>query len=219
MIEFVDQNVIWDFRDRFGQIRTIGGCSVAGKIEFDQRIKKIYEILDDSHPNKSIGAIYREDDVFRYCCDRALLLNGIDPDWVNDPLLVALLFTYNGKQGALVQLNTLQGTTAANASDTPATLAQIMAAIASFTDPATATRLAKEGNWKELMSMMQEINKQAKEKQENLGNKNPNNSKTESKEQTNSSSQKKNKPTPEEIDLMRIRTAKIRKKTEKIKLP
>lgn len=208
MIELVDQNVIWDFRDRFGQIRTIGGCSVRGKIEFDQRVKKIYEILDESHPNKSIEAIYREDDVFRYCCDRALLLNGIDPDWVNSGLLVSLLFTYKGKQGALIQLNTLENVTSTSSNDTSATLAQVLAAIASFTDPVAAMQLAKEGNWKEIMEMMSELNKQAKESQkESVKTRKDNSTSTQLKE--------KNRPSQKDIDLQRLRIAKLKEKQGK----
>ncbi|NES91866.1 hypothetical protein [Okeania sp. SIO2B9] len=106
---------IIDFQDRFGTTRSTRGCSLKGKFEFDERIEILYKKVREINaiaPHKSIGKIYEKDEVFRYNCDRCLELNAIDPDWVNEKLLIALIFQYKQNEGLLVTVNSVNNPSA-----------------------------------------------------------------------------------------------------------
>ena len=192
-LKIIDFDItILEFCDRLGSFRTTRGCSLKGKIEFDQRIKKLGEIIEASNPNKSIGKIYEEDEVFRHCCDRALLLNNIEPDWVNEQILVALLFVYQGQPGLLVQLNSSPSSTVRGTGQA-ASYAELLAALYSHTqDLEKAIGLAENHPWKEVMGAIKERGEQ--------------------EVQENKNSVFQGKISREEIDKNRIQLAKMREK-------
>lgn len=196
MIEILDDITLLDFQDRTGKFRSTGGCSLKGKIEFDERIAKIREILDNSSPDKKVSDLYRENELFAYCCDRALELNDIDPSWINDSLLESLLFNNKGKVGALIALNTMNGVTGGKAGGAPATYTDLLAALASYIDPAKAMELAETRNWKEVLGMLEKLNeKLVTEKSEPL----------EEKPRNNIHKEKKRSKRPSQLQLERSR--------------
>ena len=192
-VKIIDFDItILEFCDRLGMFRTTRGCSLKGKIEFDQRIKKLGEIIEASNPNKSIGKIYEEDEVFRHCCDRALLLNDIEPDWVNEQILVALLFVYQNQPGMLVQLNSSPPSTGQGTGQS-ASYAELLAALYSHTqDLEKAIALAENHPWKEVMGAIKERGEQEKEEK--------------------ASPAKNGKLSTKELDKNRIQLAKLREK-------
>jgi hypothetical protein len=150
-----------EFSDRFGNIRSTAGCSLKGKVEFDARIKLLGELLKN-YQDETIGAVYLCDREFAHHCDRALQLNGIDPDWVNEAILINLLFLYKRSPGLLIQLN--RGQRAAlkdtashkgrgqRAGEKEATYYDLLAGLYAHTqDLEQAMRLAEDKPWKEVM--------------------------------------------------------------------
>ena len=101
---------ILEFSDRFEVIRSTSGCTIRGKIEFDARIKLLGQIINrvgESDPLKPFGQIYLEDREFAHHCDRCLELNGIDPEWLTESHIYALLFKHGTGLGMLVTLNAI----------------------------------------------------------------------------------------------------------------
>ena len=203
-IEHIDTNItIIDFHDRHGIIRSTAGCSLKGKIEFDQRFSKLVEILNESNPNKTIAKIYEENDIFRYNCDRCLELNAIDPDWVNETILENLLFNNNGKFGALISLNTPRSSDSSKQSDgKAATYPELLAAIASYTQNLEqAMNIAENKPAKEVWETIEEIAKIHKENNPSETKKNKNSSETKK-------APKSEQVSREQDDWARIRLAK-----------
>lgn len=193
MLKIIDFDItILEFCDRLGSFRSTRGCSLKGKIEFDQRIQKLGEIIQQANPHKSIGKIYEEDEIFRHCCDRALLLNDIDPDWVNEAMVVSLLFAYKNQPGLLVQLNSSPLTEGGDTSGKSASYTELLAALYSHTqDLDKAIALAEDHPWKEVMGAIKE--------------------KTEFEKETKEKTPKKDKLTREELDRHRIELARLKK--------
>lgn len=96
-----------EFEDRLGVVRSISPCSLLGREEFKERLLQIQDRL-----SASTGAwqdTYDRDRYLQFLIQRCLTLNGIDPDWVNLPLVEKLLFNDGDRPGWLVQVN-LNGT-------------------------------------------------------------------------------------------------------------
>lgn len=145
-----------EFSDRFGNIRASAGCSLKGKVEFDARIKLLGELLK-KYQQETIGEVYLKDREFAHHCDRALSLNGVDPDWVNEAILINLLFLYKQSPGLLVQLNTSQKSKVKSqkSGEKEATYYDLLAGLyANTQDLEQAIRLAEEKPWKEVMGAL-----------------------------------------------------------------
>lgn len=142
-----------EFSDRFGNIRSTAGCSLKGKVEFDARIKLLGELLKN-YQDETIGAVYLQDREFAHHCDRALQLNGIDPDWVNEAILINLLFLYKHSPGLLIQLNKGQKAEGRGqrTGGKEASYYDLLAGLyANTQDLEQAMRLAEDKPWKEVM--------------------------------------------------------------------
>jgi hypothetical protein len=141
-----------EFSDRFGQIRSTAGCSLKGKVEFDARIKLLGESLK-KYQAETIGEVYLKDSEFAHHCDRALQLNGIDPDWLNEGILVNLLFIYKQSPGLLIQLNKSPDKgDRQKPGQKEATYYDLLAGLyANTQDLEQAMRLAEDKPWKEVM--------------------------------------------------------------------
>lgn len=86
-----------------GGFRIIHGCSCKGIFEFGDRMAELQELLQglEDGDERPIEALYREHLRFRWLCDRALELNGIDADWVRPVDLGWLLFGHQGEDGPM----------------------------------------------------------------------------------------------------------------------
>ncbi|MBE7384382.1 MAG: hypothetical protein F6J95_023585 [Leptolyngbya sp. SIO1E4] len=82
-----------EFRSRGGRYRIISGCSVLGIFEFEERLEEIRAIAREAPDSLSVGELYRQDERFRYLCDRILTLNGIDLDWITPREMSWLIFS------------------------------------------------------------------------------------------------------------------------------
>jgi hypothetical protein len=81
-----------------GEIHSFRGPSVAGAIEFEQRLKELGEIADKA--SNAVGAtLYRRDERFRWLIDRCLRLNGIAPSACSWPQIERLLFGWIDEDG------------------------------------------------------------------------------------------------------------------------
>lgn len=145
-----------EFSDRFGNIRSTAGCSLKGKVEFDARIKLLGELLK-KFGSETIGEVYLKESEFAHHCDRALQLNGIDPDWVNEAILINLLFLYKHSPGLLVQLNRSHSSEGIRqkTGEKKATYYDLLAGLyANTQDLEQAMRLAEDKPWKEVMGAL-----------------------------------------------------------------
>lgn len=122
-----------DFKDRLGNFHTIGGCSILGKKEFDDRLRLLQNHLAQAEGSLTIGQLYEQDEYFRYNCDRCLTLNGIEPDWLTEAMLIGMLFLHQGKPGLLIQLNTPNMQSVAQPGEKGATPEDLVAALWSHT--------------------------------------------------------------------------------------
>lgn len=75
-----------------GRVRTFYGCSVAGLFEFQDRLAELDQAIAEADGETPIVEMYLQRDRFRHACDRALILNGIQPEWVNPAMMVQMLF-------------------------------------------------------------------------------------------------------------------------------
>jgi hypothetical protein len=83
--------------------RIVPGCSCRGIFEFADRMAELQEILA-SFPEddpRTIEQVYQEHQRFAYLCNRALELNGIDPDWIRPRDLTWLLFGHVDEEGTV----------------------------------------------------------------------------------------------------------------------
>lgn len=155
-----------DFKDRFGTLRTIYGCSILGKKEFDDRLLTLKQHLDAADGKTTIGDLYLKDEYFRYNCDRCLALNGIEPDWVNEQILISLLFLHNQKPGLLVLLNMPERGAIAQPGEKGATPEDLVAALWAHTeDLQKAIDIAKSRDYpaKQVAAVMHSRSKLAEE--------------------------------------------------------
>ena len=162
-ISYADLEIdLLEFSDRHCIIRSTNGCTPKGKIEFDARIEKIGQIIkevQESTPTKPVGEIYLENQEFQHHCDRALELNGIDPEWLTMAHITALLLVYKQGVGMLVQLNTVNNP---GVGDSPSVggniYHQLLGGLYSFTQSATeAFKLAEEKPLSEVAGMIKAV--------------------------------------------------------------
>lgn len=81
-----------EFEDRFGVIRSLAGCSLMGRQEFFERLQQLQARIDALPEAATVAELYDTDSRFRHYCDRCLILNGIDPDWLTVGMLPDFLF-------------------------------------------------------------------------------------------------------------------------------
>ena len=160
-----DLNIdILEFSDRFENIRSTSGCTIKGKIEFDARLQILGEIINkvqDKDPTKPIGIIYLENKEFAHNCDRCLELNGINPEWLTESHIFALLFKYGKGAGMLVTLNAInnqgveRGQRAEGRGQRGNVYHQMLAGLYKLTgDPEQALKFAETRSLKDLTGML-----------------------------------------------------------------
>lgn len=81
--------------------RLIPGCSCRGVFEYRDRVAELSELTQTLEEATSIQALYLEHDRFKFLCDRILVLNGIDPEWVRPSDLDWLLFAHYDDAGQI----------------------------------------------------------------------------------------------------------------------
>lgn len=96
------------FRDRLGNMVETFGCSILGRSLFHSYRGQLLDIVRGSESD-SLVSLYRDDERFRYLCNRCLELNNIDPDCLdgNGVLLKSLLFIHEESDPLLVRLNVI----------------------------------------------------------------------------------------------------------------
>lgn len=150
-IAFVDVN---------GVPRRSRGCSLRGLEEFNALYEHLQQILAEAEDSQSLGDLYFKDEKFRYCCDRILALNGLQPEWINPTILTALLFAYQGEVGLLVRLNLPNKVIEEGAREgTQNAIAALAAATGNLKD---AIELSQSVPWKHLVEAMEGQQEQQK---------------------------------------------------------
>ena len=123
----------FDFTDRHGITRTFYGCSTVGVFEFFELMAEIETRLNSAEEGESWQSIYHRDKRVQWLIQKALTLNGIDPDSVTLTMTESLLLrrkTADGFDvGWLVELNRPVGAQSNERSEA-ATLEQVVGAIA-----------------------------------------------------------------------------------------
>ena len=162
-----------------GVVRTFAGCSVVGVLEFNERIEQIFRRLEKLPDGSTLERAYYEDRELQYWVNRALELNGVQPDWVRWDMINAMLLgrIENGqpRPGFLVELNAPRPAKDDSDSGEPiSSEAMAIAAIATYCGVEEAIRLAQavpaNQLW-EILSNYGELSKspeqRAKEKEDN----------------------------------------------------
>jgi hypothetical protein len=155
--EFLDlERARYTFEALDGEVRGFPGLTLDGKREFDRRIAEMAQVLLElpDRDTASAEAAYRSSARFRWLVRRCLLLNGIDPLWVNWEIAEQLLFS----PGYLIRLSVPKEPAAG---DTPATYAEIVAAIAHRSSIPEAFELARTEPYQELLEVAEAYAKQA----------------------------------------------------------
>lgn len=146
----------FDFPDRTGQIRTIYGCSTTGIFEFHSRLSQIETLLTTAPDTQTWQELYLLDAYFAYCIRSALILNGIDPDWVSLDMVHRLLFPHETDQGweegILIAINAPRA--GAPRTEKAATLGEAIGAIATHTTLDKALELAETVPARQLQAIM-----------------------------------------------------------------
>jgi hypothetical protein len=146
----------FEFLDLTGQIRTIYGCSSIGIFEFYQRLSQLHTLLTAAPAETNWQELYLSNKQFAHCLQRCLILNGIDPDWVTLDQVHKLLFPHETVQGweeaILVAINAPR--TSAPRTAEPATLGEVVGAIATHTTLDKALELAQTVPAKQLQAIM-----------------------------------------------------------------
>ncbi|AFY60363.1 hypothetical protein [Synechococcus sp. PCC 6312] len=121
-----------EFEDRCGVIRGLAGCSLIGRQEFFERLQQVQQRLQELPELSTVAELYDTDTRFRHYCDRCLILNGLDPDWLTMSMLEEMLFVRvvegETRPGLLTELN--QPPKSSKPTDEPATLHEILASLA-----------------------------------------------------------------------------------------
>ncbi|MBE9102755.1 hypothetical protein [Vacuolonema iberomarrocanum] len=118
----------YEFIGVAGEVYSFGGCSIAGAIEFEGRLRELAAALSSAGKATS-EELYRTDKQIRWLIDRCLQLNGIDPSWVSWTQLEQLLFGDSTRSALLTQINASKKTKAQSEAQTQ-TLAEIVALLA-----------------------------------------------------------------------------------------
>lgn len=103
MIKVVQFDRLWIF-DVQGKRREIDRLPLPKRRRFLELLELLGEIVSAVPPETDIRALYDGDRVFATAANDAIALFGIQPDWVNAEMLVSLLFTHEGGQGLLQQM-------------------------------------------------------------------------------------------------------------------
>lgn len=110
---FLAHTGVLEVRTRAGY-KQIAGCSCLGIFEYQDRLRELPELLaglSDAEAALSIAELYQQHERFRHLCDRVLLLNGVELDWIKPSDLEWLLFGHyddanNLQPSPLQRLNT-----------------------------------------------------------------------------------------------------------------
>lgn len=143
------------FHDVYGVVRTSYGCSLLGLEESVALFEKLDSIIQESNEDKTIAGLYSKNKWFKYCCNRLLELNGINPDWVNPVILTALLFAYEGKVGLLRRLN-YPNRVVGSSQETSNAIAQLFKAT---NDLKTTLEVAQNEPWKTVLKAFEKPEK------------------------------------------------------------
>jgi hypothetical protein len=157
----------FEFSDRHGRTRTLFGCSTNGIFEFNERLAEIQSILDAALETETWQEIYLKNPRFTYLVKRCLKLNGVKPKWVTLDQVEVLLFRRETPQGWgvgwLIELNRPKSSEGKQA-DEPATLEEVIAAIATHTATLTeAFELADTIPANQLQAVLKAKNELTKE--------------------------------------------------------
>lgn len=153
-IEYADLPLdMVEFEDVSGYIRTSRGCSLRGYKEFCDRVEQLTKRIEATSDNLKIHELYYQDHYFAHLCDRCLILNGIEPEWVNTQILTSLLFVYDGKPGLLIRVN--QSNNEGKPGEKGATSEDVIAALWKLTeDLEQAFEVAEKYPWKDVGGVM-----------------------------------------------------------------
>jgi hypothetical protein len=145
----------FEFIDRTGVVRTIYGCSTTGIFEFHDRLSQIETLLANAPDTQTWQELYLSDAYFAHCIRSALILNGIDPDWVSLDQVHRLLFPHETAQGweegILIAINAPR---TSGKAEKAATLGEVIGAIATHTTLDKAIELAETVPVKQLQAVM-----------------------------------------------------------------
>lgn len=152
MIPFIDFKPLAEFSDRLGHTRPIPGCSVLGRLEFWERVERLYDLMKDADPGQHWQALYHGSKEFRHNIYACLTLNGVDPEWITFDQLQALLFHRVDEEsgelrpGWLMELNTPPEEESTGKAGDPLTVEELVAALA-----------ATAGNLKDALELAQNV--------------------------------------------------------------
>jgi hypothetical protein len=145
----------YEFLDRNGIVRTISGCSTNGIFEFHDRLNQIETLLAAAPDTQTWQELYLLDAYFAHCIRSALILNGIDPDWITLDQVNKLLFPHEAGQGweegLLIAINAPR---TSGKAEKAATLGEVIGAIATHTTLDRALELAETVPAKQLQAVM-----------------------------------------------------------------
>ena len=151
----------FDFTDRNGISRTIYGCSTIGVFEFFDVMTELELHLNAAAEGESWQVVYHRNKRVQRLMQRALTLNGIDPDSVTLTMTESLLLRRKVAEGFavgwLVELNRPISTEKADGPG--ATLEQMVAAIATHSSSfAEAFEVAETRPAKQVQAVMKAKN-------------------------------------------------------------
>jgi hypothetical protein len=136
VIPFIDFKPLAEFTDRLGHVRPIAGCSVLGRLEFWERVERLYDLMKEAERDDHWQQLYHSSKEFRHTIHTCLTLNGIDPDWLTFDQLQALLFHRVDEEsgelrpGWLMELNTPPTEEPTGKAGDPLTAEELVAALA-----------------------------------------------------------------------------------------
>ena len=149
-----------------GTWRLVAGCSCRGIFEYQDRMGELLELVQGADADDSVEVLYQNDRRFRFLCDRALTLNGLDPDWIRPADLSWLLFGWVDEAGKpqrspLAVLNDPpqpRHPRAGAAEDGPTDFVRLLAALVSLPDtsPTEALELATALPMREALGLLDE---------------------------------------------------------------
>lgn len=144
-----------------GEIHTFAGCSLVGLFQFHAALADLQSMLSEAHPDLPAAVLYQCDKRFRFLVDKALRLNGIQPEWVNWAIAEQLLFS----PGILLDLNQPKASTKPS-EGSATTLPEMLAALATVTGIPEAIALAKTEPFQPLLDILDAMREQAKTPEE-----------------------------------------------------
>lgn len=85
----------YEFEDVRGAIRTIAGCSLFDRFEFQDRLQELHSLLVKlaaEDETAETERLFEQNKYFRFLVVKILELNGIDPAWLSWPMAESMLF-------------------------------------------------------------------------------------------------------------------------------